>query len=563
MSKRRTLEGIKKEIYNIVGDEYTILSKEYINNKSPLEIRHNSDKCGNHIFYANFNNFVTKNTRCPECYNISRRSLEIINSQDNQQHDTPMSEILDIMKKNGYNDYKLMSYTNANNILIKHNICGREYNISKKNLIRGCKYRQCSNFKKYTIADAKDTVRAVVGDSYTILSDTYIDNKTPLKMRHNCKRCNNHEFYASLNNFLSKLTRCPECARKPINERIKEFEERFKNIFGNDFSIVEYKNSSTPALVRHDVCGTEFNIIPKDVRVGKINPKCPECNHKDKSIGETQITNLLKKHNIDFERNKYINYNGLRLYIDFYITDYHLAIEFDGVQHYYPSFGEESFKRGVERDLLKDEYCKTNNIRLIRIPFWEINKLEKIINNIVDNISSISEITDNDLGIEHEVPKYIEEQYANKTSCYSRPKQKEAVRDQLKKFIDEEYLETNYTDVYAVSFNEEGIEEVFNTRKEVVDKFGIHAPTHIMQCCNGKRPQAYGRVWRYGDQKFKVDFIASKDKKTGEVRYYKNAEAAANAIGLKNNTTLRLCLKGKKLSTRNHFWKVIKRKEDR
>ena len=31
------------------------------------------------------------------------------------------------------------------------------------------------------------------------------------------------------------------------------------------------------------------------------------------------------------------------------------------------------------RDTVKDIYCKENNIKLIRIPYWEMNNIEKIL----------------------------------------------------------------------------------------------------------------------------------------------------------------------------------------
>lgn len=50
------------------------------------------------------------------------------------------------------------------------------------------------------------------------------------------------------------------------------------------------------------------------------------------------------------------------------------------LNHYYkPKFGEENFKKTQKHDKIKNEYCKSNNIRLLRIPYWEGNNMEKII----------------------------------------------------------------------------------------------------------------------------------------------------------------------------------------
>ena len=36
-------------------------------------------------------------------------------------------------------------------------------------------------------------------------------------------------------------------------------------------------------------------------------------------------------------------------------------------------------EEGKERDKIKDQYCKNNGIKLIRIPYWEFKNSEEII----------------------------------------------------------------------------------------------------------------------------------------------------------------------------------------
>ena len=38
------------------------------------------------------------------------------------------------------------------------------------------------------------------------------------------------------------------------------------------------------------------------------------------------------------------------------------------------------------RDTIKTEYCKKNNIKLIRIPYWEINNIEEILNKEINKL---------------------------------------------------------------------------------------------------------------------------------------------------------------------------------
>lgn len=62
-------------------------------------------------------------------------------------------------------------------------------------------------------------------------------------------------------------------------------------------------------------------------------------------------------------------------------------IEYDGEQHYRPVEyfgGENKFKIQQIRDERKDIYCKENNILLIRIPYYDYDKIndEYILNKL-------------------------------------------------------------------------------------------------------------------------------------------------------------------------------------
>jgi len=121
---------------------------------------------------------------------------------------------------------------------------------------------------------------------------------------------------------------------------------------------------------------------------------CYKCyQYNNMSIGETAIKNFLERKNIEyvnehsFEDCKSDTDSNLRF--DFYIPKKNMCIEFDGRQHYSPVEhfgGEEKFKRQVFLDSIKDNYCKNKNIPLLRIPYWEINNIEKIISTELNSI---------------------------------------------------------------------------------------------------------------------------------------------------------------------------------
>ena len=72
---------------------------------------------------------------------------------------------------------------------------------------------------------------------------------------------------------------------------------------------------------------------------------------------------------------------------DFYLLDLKILIEYDGSQHYSPQqikgISIEKAKINFERcqinDKIKTQYCKDNNIDLLRIPYTHFKKIDEIL----------------------------------------------------------------------------------------------------------------------------------------------------------------------------------------
>lgn len=79
------------------------------------------------------------------------------------------------------------------------------------------------------------------------------------------------------------------------------------------------------------------------------------------------------------------------LLFDFYLPEKNVAIEVDGTQHFSQKFmqSEKDFKRYVSNDNKKNDYCRENGIRLLRIPYdvksYDNLALIEIISNFIDN----------------------------------------------------------------------------------------------------------------------------------------------------------------------------------
>lgn len=98
---------------------------------------------------------------------------------------------------------------------------------------------------------------------------------------------------------------------------------------------------------------------------------CPICNE---SIGEKNIRIFLENNGILFNQEK--NFKNCiykkYLFFDFYLPDYNICIEYDGIQHFeiVEYFGGiKTYEENLKRDKIKNEYCQSNNIHLIRISY--------------------------------------------------------------------------------------------------------------------------------------------------------------------------------------------------
>lgn len=100
------------------------------------------------------------------------------------------------------------------------------------------------------------------------------------------------------------------------------------------------------------------------------------------SKGEDYIVSLLRAANVKFEREKtYPDLHGKRnvpLRFDFYLPDYQIHIEYDGIQHYQQISqftNHKDYLAARERDRKKNSYCLARSLKLYRIPYWELSTI--------------------------------------------------------------------------------------------------------------------------------------------------------------------------------------------
>lgn len=118
---------------------------------------------------------------------------------------------------------------------------------------------------------------------------------------------------------------------------------------------------------------------------GKRKTKTKE---QTESSGERKIRKYLRDKGINFIQEKefldLINpKTNCKLRFDFYLPDFNIVIEFDGKQHFEQTEKfdktKKDFKSRVYRDELKNKYCKSKNIKLIRISYKDYYIVDDIL----------------------------------------------------------------------------------------------------------------------------------------------------------------------------------------
>lgn len=338
-----TIEEVREYIEN---EGYKLISETYVNNKDKLKI-----KCPNgHYFEMSFNCFK-KGYRCKICSDNNKRNN--------------IKEIKTFIENE---DYILLSNEYKNNTSKLKILCpkGHEFEMSWDSFNGGHRCPICSG--RVSIKEVEEFIDK---EGYKLISDKYIRAKDKIDIK--CPE--GHIFKMSYQCF-KRGQRCPICY-KNSHTTIEDVKE-YMNKEGYILLSTEYVNGNTHLDI---MCPKGHNYKATFHHFKSDNTRCPYCNF---SKGEDIIEEFLKNNNIVYKpQYKFDDCKYKRcLPFDFYLPDFNSCIEFDGEQHYKPVEyfgGEESFKNTVIRDNIKTEYCKNNNIKLIRIPYYEINNIDGIL----------------------------------------------------------------------------------------------------------------------------------------------------------------------------------------
>ena len=270
-------------------------------------------------------------------------------------------------------DYSLVeyvnSYTNVKIICSKHGVFEQSPNSHLRK--RGCPICGRINMglkKRNTLNNFIEQAKSIHNDKYDYSLVEYVNNHTKIKIV-----CPKHGvFEQKPNSHIIGKSGCLICSGKYKSDK-NFFIEKAKKIHGEkyDYSLVDYKNNNTKIKI---IC-SEHGVFEQKPNNHLSGQKCPICNlNKIQSNGVVSIKNWLVDNNVKFTQEHIFEDCIFRkqLRFDFYLPEFNLCVEYDGKQHFEPiDFfgGYKSLEETKIRDLIKNEYCKCNNIKLIRFKF--------------------------------------------------------------------------------------------------------------------------------------------------------------------------------------------------
>lgn len=224
-----------------------------------------------------------------------------------------------------------------------------------------------------------EKARGIHEDKYDYSLVNYVASKVKVDII-----CNKHGVYSQRPcDHINQKQGCPKCAGLGRTTKDFVYDASGKHDDKYDYSKVIYEAYNKPVIIICPIHG-EFEQKPCIHIQGSGCQKCTE------SKGERKVALFLEKNNLNFEKQKIFSNcknpkTDRHLKFDFYLPNYNICIEYDGECHYEPwrlcSDADLKLKEMKQRDKIKDDYCKNKGISLLRIPYFELKNIDKIISS--------------------------------------------------------------------------------------------------------------------------------------------------------------------------------------
>lgn len=283
---------------------------------------------------------------------------------------------MDNTYKNAHSNLRYVCLSNED-----HGYFTSTWNLLSKG--HGCP--KCAGNYLLTLEKIKTRLKDI-NPNIEILSSEYKNAKSKLECK--CLKCEEHKNFLANWDSLSQGKGCPACGgRQKLT--LNEIKNQLKTINPNvEITSKTYTNSNSKLKCKCLISEKHpiFMATWDSLRAGH---GCPTCNS---SKGEAKIRRWLDSYSFNYiQEYSFDNCRGKRgglLRFDFYLSDINTCIEYDGEGHYNPfrySRNKDKMRNKLKEtrhnDSTKDEYCKDNNIQLLRIPYWEFDNIKQILEN--------------------------------------------------------------------------------------------------------------------------------------------------------------------------------------
>ena len=315
---------------------------------------------------------------CPQCHN------ERIKKSLSKLHDEYIQEVS--VKNHGIK--VIGEYNNANTKLLHYcTIHNFYWETTPQSILEGHGCPKCNSekiSKKNTMSHQWYVDELKKNNPTTIAVEQYINMRTPIL--HKCL-IHNLEWITTPSSTLQGCG-CIKCKGEKISNNFlkshEQYVEELKEINPNIVVLEQYLGANIPILHKCLKDGNEWYVSPSSILNGYGCPQCRE------TKGERRIRIYLDKHHITYKYQQLFDdcIDIKPLPFDFYLSDYNIAIEYDGKQHFEPVEhfgGKEGYEYTIRHDKIKTEYCKNNGILLLRIPYFKYNNIEEELNNFLFN----------------------------------------------------------------------------------------------------------------------------------------------------------------------------------
>ena len=341
--------------------------------------------------------FVGKHKcKCTNCCNFYENSFAYYIQQELQE---PLNKYWD-WEKNTVNPYLINKYYKEK-VVIK---CDKKdyhgsYFITPAHFTEEARCPYCSSkkvhpedsFGQYLINTYGEDAVEKYWSSKNTLNPFKISKNNARDIWILCQEKDYHNDYGGYKTIPSKFyngNRCSYCSNHKVHpkdsfgslypEKAKYWSKTNKK---SHYEVAPYSNKKYKFIC--EKCGEEFERSLLNLNKVDTGVVCKECNSSQLEI---KTKDILEKYNINY--NIQVEYNGLiglkggNLSYDFYLPDYNLLIECQGIQHEKWQEGwqtKEKFERQLEHDRRKKEYAKEHNINLLEIWYYDIDNIEEIL----------------------------------------------------------------------------------------------------------------------------------------------------------------------------------------